>query len=88
MLFVGRPEERKGLPVLLTAFEGLVEHVPARLTVIGAEREDVKRYLADPELMSRSTSAAASPARSCGTRCTRPTCSARPRSRARASGWS
>ena len=38
VLFVGRPEERKGLPVLLQAFEGLVEHVPARLTVIGAAR--------------------------------------------------
>jgi phosphatidyl-myo-inositol alpha-mannosyltransferase len=49
--FVGRPEERKGLPVLLTAFEALVEHVPSRLTVIGAEREDVLRYLADPETM-------------------------------------
>lgn len=51
VLFVGRPEERKGLPVLLTAFEALVEHVPSRLTVIGAEREDVLRYLADPEAM-------------------------------------
>lgn len=49
--FVGRPEERKGLPVLLTAFEALVEHVPSRLTVIGAEREDLLRYLADPEAM-------------------------------------
>ncbi|HEY2714765.1 MAG TPA: glycosyltransferase [Solirubrobacterales bacterium] len=52
ILFVGRPEERKGLPILLTAFGALVEHVPCRLTVIGAEREDVLRYLADPELMA------------------------------------
>jgi len=52
ILFVGRPEERKGLPILLTAFGALVEHVPCRLTVIGAEREDVLRYLADPELLS------------------------------------
>jgi phosphatidylinositol alpha-mannosyltransferase len=52
LLFVGRPEERKGLPILLTAFGALVEHVPCRLSVIGAEREDVLRYLADPELMS------------------------------------
>jgi phosphatidyl-myo-inositol alpha-mannosyltransferase len=51
VLFVGRPEERKGLPVLVRAFEALVEHVPARLTVIGAERDDVLRYLADPEAM-------------------------------------
>jgi phosphatidylinositol alpha-mannosyltransferase len=51
ILFVGRPEERKGLPILLTAFGGLVEHVPCRLTVIGAEREDVLRYVADPELL-------------------------------------
>ncbi len=52
ILFVGRPEERKGLPILLAAFNALVEHVPCRLTVIGAEREDVLRYIADPELMS------------------------------------
>jgi phosphatidylinositol alpha-mannosyltransferase len=49
--FVGRAEERKGLPVLLAAFGALVEHVPCRLTVIGAEREDVLRYLPDPELL-------------------------------------
>jgi phosphatidyl-myo-inositol alpha-mannosyltransferase len=53
VLFVGRPEERKGLPILLTAFDALVEHVPSRLTVIGAEREDVLRYLANPETMDR-----------------------------------
>jgi phosphatidylinositol alpha-mannosyltransferase len=51
ILFVGRPEERKGLPILLTAFNALVEHVPCRLTVIGSEREDILRYLADPELL-------------------------------------
>ena len=47
VLFVGRPEERKGLPVLLQAFEGLVEHVPAKLTVVGAGYDDVARYLAE-----------------------------------------
>jgi phosphatidylinositol alpha-mannosyltransferase len=51
ILFVGRPEERKGLPILLAAFSALVEHVPCRLTVIGAEREDVLRYIADPSLL-------------------------------------
>ncbi|HEX3262896.1 MAG TPA: glycosyltransferase [Solirubrobacterales bacterium] len=53
VLFVGRSEERKGLPVLLQAFEGLVEHVPARLTVIGSTREDVRRYLADESVEER-----------------------------------
>ena len=51
ILFVGRPEERKGLPILLTAFNALVEHVPCKLTVIGAESEDVLRYVADPDLL-------------------------------------
>jgi phosphatidyl-myo-inositol alpha-mannosyltransferase len=51
ILFVGRPEERKGLPILLTAFNALVEHVPCKLTVIGADREDVLRYVADPDLL-------------------------------------
>jgi phosphatidylinositol alpha-mannosyltransferase len=53
LLFVGRPEERKGLPILLTAFDALIEHVPAQLTVIGAEREDVLRYLPDPGTIER-----------------------------------
>jgi phosphatidyl-myo-inositol alpha-mannosyltransferase len=51
VLFVGRSEERKGLPILLSAFGALAEQVPCRLTVIGAEREEVLRYLADPETM-------------------------------------
>ncbi|HEV7769688.1 MAG TPA: glycosyltransferase [Solirubrobacterales bacterium] len=51
ILFVGRSEERKGLPILLTAFNALVEHVPCRLTVIGTDREEVLRYIADPELL-------------------------------------
>ena len=49
ILFVGRPEERKGLPVLLSAFQALVEHVPARLTLIGADARELERYLADPQ---------------------------------------
>lgn len=51
LVFVGRPDERKGLPVLLRAFEELVRHLPARLTVIGADSQDVSRYLADPEVV-------------------------------------
>jgi phosphatidylinositol alpha-mannosyltransferase len=53
ILFVGRPEERKGLPILLAAFSALVEHVPSRLTVVGADRDDVSRWLADPELLDK-----------------------------------
>ena len=49
LLFVGRAEERKGLPILLSAFEALVEHVPTRLTVVGADPEDVCGRIADPE---------------------------------------
>ncbi|MGZ5312664.1 MAG: glycosyltransferase [Solirubrobacterales bacterium] len=48
IVFLGRAEERKGLPVLLTAFAALVEHVPSRLTVIGADAEEVARFLPDP----------------------------------------
>jgi phosphatidylinositol alpha-mannosyltransferase len=53
LLFVGRAEERKGLPVLLAAFQALVEHVPARLTVVGADPEEVRRTIADPDVAAR-----------------------------------
>ncbi len=53
LLFVGRPEERKGLPVLLTAFAALIEHVPARLVVIGTERSELLRHLSDPAAAER-----------------------------------
>jgi phosphatidylinositol alpha-mannosyltransferase len=53
VLFVGRAEERKGLPVLLSAFGALAEHVPCRLTVIGPEREEVLHHLADPETLEQ-----------------------------------
>jgi phosphatidyl-myo-inositol alpha-mannosyltransferase len=46
ILFVGREEERKGLPVLLSAFAGLREHVPASLEVVGARPEAVEPLLA------------------------------------------
>src|SRR3954463_1141337 len=46
LIFLGRPEERKGLPVLLSAFEALVEHEDARLVVVGAEPGEVRRYVA------------------------------------------
>jgi phosphatidylinositol alpha-mannosyltransferase len=53
LIFIGRPEERKGLPVLLTAFEALIEHEDARLTVIGADRDEVSRYLVEPQSLER-----------------------------------
>jgi phosphatidylinositol alpha-mannosyltransferase len=50
ILFVGRAEARKGLPVLLRAFEALRgAGVRARLTVAGATEEEVAPLLLDPE---------------------------------------
>src|SRR5215213_625849 len=51
LLFVGRAEDRKGLPVLLSAFQALVEHVPSRLTIVGADPAEISRRVADPDLM-------------------------------------
>ena len=45
--FVGQAVERKGLPVLLRAFEGLREHVDAELTIVGAVPEEVEPLLLD-----------------------------------------
>ena len=50
LLFVGRADARKGLPVLLRAFEALRSAgVPARLTVAGATWEEVEPVLMDAE---------------------------------------
>jgi phosphatidyl-myo-inositol alpha-mannosyltransferase len=50
ILFVGRAEGRKGLPVLLRAFEALrLAGVDARLTVAGASEEEVAPLLLDTE---------------------------------------
>jgi phosphatidylinositol alpha-mannosyltransferase len=45
--FVGQAVERKGLPVLLRAFEALREHVPAELRIVGATPEEVEPLLLD-----------------------------------------
>src|SRR4051794_21248462 len=47
ILFVGQAVERKGLPVLLRAYEALREHVPATLQVVGAEESEVAPLLLD-----------------------------------------
>ncbi|HEU4973451.1 MAG TPA: lysylphosphatidylglycerol synthase domain-containing protein [Baekduia sp.] len=47
VVFVGQAVERKGLPVLLRAFEALREHVPAELTLVGATPEEVEPLLLD-----------------------------------------
>ena len=48
LLFIGQAVERKGLPILLRAFEALRAQVPATLTLIGASPEDVAQVLEDP----------------------------------------
>ncbi|MFI4991303.1 MAG: lysylphosphatidylglycerol synthase domain-containing protein [Solirubrobacterales bacterium] len=47
ILFIGAAVERKGLPVLLRAFEALREHVPATLTLVGASAEEVSHMMLD-----------------------------------------
>jgi phosphatidyl-myo-inositol alpha-mannosyltransferase len=49
ILFVGREEERKGLPILLSAFAGLRHHIPTRLDIVGAGPEGVEPLLAEVE---------------------------------------
>jgi len=47
IVFVGQAVERKGLPVLLRAFEALREHVPATLTLVGASTDEVAHMMLD-----------------------------------------
>jgi phosphatidyl-myo-inositol alpha-mannosyltransferase len=47
ILFIGQAVERKGLPVLLRAFEALREQVPAMLTLVGASSEEIAPLLLD-----------------------------------------
>src|SRR5487761_1128870 len=48
ILFVGQAVERKGLPLLLRAFEALREHIPTELTVIGPSEAELAPLLIDP----------------------------------------
>jgi phosphatidyl-myo-inositol alpha-mannosyltransferase len=47
--FVGQAVERKGLPVLLRAFEALRAQVPAELIVVGSTAEELAPLLVEPE---------------------------------------
>jgi len=47
IVFVGQAVERKGLPLLLRAFEALRDHIPTELTVIGPTREELAPLLLD-----------------------------------------
>ena len=47
IVFVGQALERKGLPILLRAFEALRSHVPVRLTIVGASESDVAPLMVD-----------------------------------------
>jgi phosphatidyl-myo-inositol alpha-mannosyltransferase len=47
--FVGQAVERKGLPVLLRAFEALRAHVPVLLTIVGASEPEVAPLLVERE---------------------------------------
>jgi phosphatidylinositol alpha-mannosyltransferase len=45
--YVGQAVTRKGLPLLLRAFEALREQVPAELTIVGANADEVEPLLLD-----------------------------------------
>jgi phosphatidylinositol alpha-mannosyltransferase len=48
IVFIGQAVERKGLPLLLCAFEALREHIPTELTVIGPTSEELLPMMLDP----------------------------------------
>ena len=47
IVFVGQAVERKGLPLLLRAFEALREHIPTELTVIGPSMNELSPLMLD-----------------------------------------
>lgn len=53
VLFVGRAEDRKGLPILLRAFEALAEQTPCRLVAVGVSTAELEPHLADPSILTQ-----------------------------------
>src|SRR5207248_3799930 len=47
IVFVRQSVERKGLPLLLRAFEALREHIPTELTVIGPSEPELSPLMLD-----------------------------------------
>ena len=47
ILFIGQAVERKGLPVLLRAFEALRQHLPVELTLVGVTPEQLEPIVND-----------------------------------------
>lgn len=47
IVFVGQAVQRKGLPLLLCAFEALREHIPAELTIIGPSPQELSPLMLD-----------------------------------------
>jgi phosphatidyl-myo-inositol alpha-mannosyltransferase len=47
ILFIGQAVERKGLPILLQAFEALRDQIPATLTLVGASPQEVAHMMLD-----------------------------------------
>jgi len=47
ILFIGQAVQRKGLPILLRAFEALRDQIPATLTLVGASAEEVAHMMLD-----------------------------------------
>ena len=48
IVFVGQPVQRKGLPVLLRAFEVLREQIPAELVMVGPSSDTLERMMRNP----------------------------------------
>ena len=59
--FVGQAVDRKGLPLLLRAFEALREHIPTELTVIGPSQEELAPLLIDADRAFASSARSTTP---------------------------